>query len=470
MKQNHPTYSHTEKIFYLLGLSGQNILYGIITSSLAYYLQFTLLIPVFWCGIILSVSRIFDAVKDPFIGAWMSGRKQGRLRPYLLCLPIPTAFATVLCFANGIYNTENGLNLKNACIIASAFVAYIVWEILFTMGDIPITGYPSVMTRNETDRTKLLSLRPVGTIACSVCTLLVQPIAFAVSASLGGTTQDEQKGFLFTVAGLSILGGLLFQLTAIKSKERVYASAEKMQNQFSYFMTNPILRKMTISGILGSLKSMPGTALTPLVNYYFASKNPALSLLYMILLGGGSFVGMLVSMVIVPKLTLKFSNKKIFISSNLCNIFPNLFLFGVYLLFPQTMTNTLPLILLFILMSVSGICSSVSQTVQTLLISDAVDYEEQRSGTRPDALFFSCQTFIIKIGAGISSLTASAGYGIIHFSSEQTAQLNQFIANGGIPRLEPAYTSLMTLLFFLITIPTAIGSALSILPFIKKKG
>ena len=36
---------HNEKTRYLLGLSGQNILYALVSSCFAYYLQFTILIP-----------------------------------------------------------------------------------------------------------------------------------------------------------------------------------------------------------------------------------------------------------------------------------------------------------------------------------------------------------------------------------------------------------------------------------------
>lgn len=470
MKQSNYTYSPAEKNLYLLGLAGQNILYGIITSSFAYYLQFTLLIPAAVAGMVLSISKIFDAVKDPFIGAWINRKagRYGKLRTYLLYLPVPTALATILCFVNGIYDLSAGAGVRNICIISAAFVSSIIWQILFAMGDIPMTGYPSVITKSERDRTKLLALRPIGSIACSLCILIVQPIAFSISDRLGGTTRDEQKAFLLTVAGLSVLGGALFQLTAVKSKERVFAADCIQKNQFAYFISNPILRKIWISGILGSLKATPGIVMTPLVSFYFASKDPALSLLYTALLGSGSFIGMLISMAIIPKLTQKFSNRTIYIYSNLLNVLPNLLLFGIYLLFPQNMTDALPLLLLFLLLSASGICISISQTVQTLIISDAVDYEEKRSATRPDALFFSCQTFIIKISSGLSSLAASAGYAVIHFSSRQTEQLNQLIANGGIPRLEADYAPFMTLLFFLSTIPVAVSSALSVLPFIKR--
>lgn len=54
---------------------------------------------------------------------------------------------------------------------------YIIWEVVFTIGDIPITAYPSVLTSDEGDRTKVLSLRPIGGMASGISTLAVQPIA-----------------------------------------------------------------------------------------------------------------------------------------------------------------------------------------------------------------------------------------------------------------------------------------------------
>ena len=196
------TYTKREKFRYLLGLSGQNIIYGTVTSVLAYYLQFTILIPAVWVGLILSVARIFDAVKDPFIGAMIS-RGKHKLKDYLIAVPIPTAILTILCFSNGIYSAENSMP-KNILIVLSAFVFYIIWEVVFTIGDIPITGYPSVLTSDEGDRTKLLSLRPIGGMASGISTLAVQPIAFALSAVFGGSAVNERNAFLITVAAFSI--------------------------------------------------------------------------------------------------------------------------------------------------------------------------------------------------------------------------------------------------------------------------
>ncbi len=220
-----------------------------------------------------------------------------------------------------------------------------------------------------------------------------------------------------------------------------------------------------ISGILGSLRSMPGVILTPLVTYYFANKNAGLTLLYTVLFGAGNFLGMLASMVLVPKLTKKHGTVKVFVGSNLLTVLPNVLLFGLYLCRPQSMTDPLPLTLMVLLTLFTGGGISLSTTVQPLMIGEAVDLEYQLSGNRPTALFFSAQTFIVKIGTGFSSLVASLAYSLIHFSSVDTAELNAFILGGGVPRLEGGYSSFLGTLFFLYAVPTAIGAISATLPF-----
>ena len=456
------TYTNKERNYYLLGLAGQNLLYGAVTSCLAYYLQFTILIPAALVGVIVSVSRIFDAVKDPLMGAALS-RSRRQFRDWLRIVPIPTAVLTVLCFTNGIWS--NNSSEKKVLIAASAFVCFLLWETVFTLGDIPLTGYPSLMTEEETDRNKLLSLRPVGALASSISSLAVQPLAFALAAVLGGTVIAERNAFILVILIVAVIGGALFQLTGMKTTQRIRTEPEHGTTIFRYFRTNPLLRKFLISGVLRSLQSMPGVILTPLVTYYFANKNAGLMLIYTVLLGAGNFLGMLASMALIPKLTKKHGTVKVFVGSNLLTVLPNVLLFGLYLCHPQDMTDPLPLSLMVLLTLFTGGGISIASTVQPLMIGEAVDLEYQLSGNRPTALFFSVQTFIVKIGAGISSLVASFAYSLIHFSSAETAELNAFIASGGVPRLEECYGMLMGTLFFLFSIPAAVSAILTVLPF-----
>lgn len=148
--------------------------------------------------------KILDAVKDPFIGAFINKSKWS-LANYLWYLPLPTAVITVLCFTMKIYSDGNS-TLQNATIIIYGFVVFFLWEIIFSFGDIPMISYPNVLCREERERTKLLSLRPVGTMVCSICCLIVQPLAFAVSGALGGTQTDERNSFFIIALIFSIVG------------------------------------------------------------------------------------------------------------------------------------------------------------------------------------------------------------------------------------------------------------------------
>lgn len=116
---------------------------------------------------------------------------------------------------------------------------------------------------------------------------------------------------------------------------------------------------------------------------------------------------------------------------------------------------------------ISGIFQSIADSVRTLLVSDAVDYEEKLSGTRPTALFFSFRTAMTKIDSGSATLISSIVYVIIGFTSEKTEMLNQYITDGFSPRLSDEYSVFMYALFFMFSVIPAIGSLLAVVPYYK---
>ena len=457
--------SRSAKTRYLLGLSGQNIFYALISSCFAYYLQFTVLIPAFWLGIVLSTARIFDAIKDPVIGAYIN-RGRRPLSKYLFDIPIPTAIATVLCFTMRIYSPENS-NMENAAIIAYSFVIFILWEIIFAFGDIPMISYPNVICTDEISRTKLLSLRPVGAMVCSICCLVVQPLVFAVSDFLGGTQENERNAFFIITLLFSMVGALLYRCTV--PKERIQQKADIKENtdhQYKYIFKNPLLKRIIASGFLASMSSLQGVVLSALVAYYFAGKNAGLTFLYTFLLGTGSFAGLMLSTIFVPVLSRKLGNIKAYVLCNLASILPNILLFVLYLKNKTSMNSFLNFSAMFMLMLFSGGFLSFASNLRTLLINDAVDFEKHISGNTPTALFFSFQTAITKVQTGVSSLIASAGYMLIGFTSTETAELNAYVASGFVARENSTYTPLFTMLFFLFTILPALSSLLAVIPFV----
>lgn len=393
----------SEKMRYILGLSGQNILYALISSCFAYYLQFTVLIPAFWLGVILSIGKIFDAIKDPFIGACIN-KRSWPIEKYLFYSPLPTALITILCFCMQIYSVNNNA-IKNILIILYGFLIFMLWETLFSFGDIPMISYPNVLCRNESERTKLLSLRAVGAMVCSICCLIVQPIVFAISDAMGGTQNNERIAFMVVAITFSLTGGFLFQLTIKKDKiNKDIKKTVSAPKQYKYIFSNSLMKKIIFSGLLSSMSSLQGVIMPALVAYYFASKNSGLTFLYTFLLGTGSFVGLMISVAFVPALSKKLGNVKAYVICNAASALPNVMIFAMYLGNKTSMNTAINFSIMFLLSLISGIFLSLASNIRTLLIDDAVELEKSISGERPTALFFSFQTAIVKIQNGISSL------------------------------------------------------------------
>ena len=104
--------------------------------------------------------------------------------------------------------------------------------------------------------------------------------------------------------------------------------------------------------------------------------------------------------------------------------------------------------------------------MQSIMIADCVDYEEYHTGIRPDGIFFSGQSFITKLSGGIAAIIQSVAYSAVGFSDKNIAVMNEALANGEsfVTYNDGKYAMIM---FFLISVPIAIGMFLSAIPTLK---
>lgn len=469
------TYTALEKNMYLVGMAGQNVIYSIIGAALAYYLQFTLLIPAYVVSAIMALARVWDAFNDPMMGTIVDKirSKWGKCRPYLLFAPIPIFFITVACFTNfGFFDPSMGVFTgNNALIVISAAVTYIVWGMAYTVGDIPLWGITALMTQDQGDRAKLLSFaRIAGGVGAGITIVAIQPVALALGKSfapaLGSAAKGERMGFIAAAIIFGAVGTITFQMAGLFARERIPASKEthSLKENFALMWTNKPFRQILLSGIFGSPKQLLTLAAMPLVTYYYASKDPKLAIGYMAMMAGGLFLGQFLAMGFVPKLLKRFSKKNVYNYSNLLATIPYLSIFALYLIGRSNLTQPIYLVITLVLFALGGATNGITIVLQSLMIADAVDYEEYHNGIRPDGVFFSGQTFIAKMTTGIATILSGIAYTAVGFSDAKVGELNDFVAAGGIPRNNPKYDIYIMLLFFLVSIPPAIGSLLSVIP------
>lgn len=485
MNSKAKTYTKKEAAGYLVGMFGQNLIYNIVATGLYFYFQNVICLPAMALGWIMTIARIWDAVNDPMMGTIVdkTHSKWGKCRPYLIIFPAIIGVITILTFINGNY-AEASSTAQKVLIVGWAAVSYIAWGMCFTVCDIPLWGLTSLMTEDENDRSKILGLARMVAGVGGIGVLVVQ-IAQALAGAFGG---DMQKAFIVTVVIMTVIATILFEFAGLFTRERVEKSEKSytFKENFQIMFGNKPFRQILISGILRSPIQLLMIVAMTLVTYYYANGNIMNILKYnedgslaginfKILIGLGSvaiglFVGQFVAMGVTPLIIKKVEKKTLYNFYSIAGAVPFALIFVFFKVSGGDLTSTVWSIVIGICMLFASASFGGINVLQSVMIADCVDYEEYHNGIRTDGVFFSGQSFITKLAAGISTIISSAVYAFVGYSGVNVDKLNKAIENGanfitydggsGVGKYAEA-------MFFLISIPPAIGMFLSALPTLK---
>lgn len=476
MSDNIRTYTKKESALFLTGMFGQNMIYNIIATGLLFYFQSVICLNALALGIIFAVARVWDAINDPMMGSIVdrTNTKWGKCRPYLLFSPPVICLVTCLTFANGSYAAakEAGNNTAMILITAWAAISYILWGMSYTAGDVPLWGIISRMSESEKDRAKLISLsRIIASIGAAVVVVSIIALSQAVNGMLS-KSQNSQAGFVIVAISMAIVATILFECAGIGARERVPVSEEKksLTDNFKLMWSCKPFRRLLISGLLRSPLQLMMVVVMTLFTFYYcdgdlttAFTNPK-KLIIVVIVGGGYFVGQFVAMMLCPMLIKKFDVKSLY-NATAFSAIPTALLFVVFLIDPTGLTKMHWVVLDGILLVFSGAGFGAVNVCQSIMISDCIDYEEYNTGYRPDGVFFSGQSFITKFSAGIASIISGVVYSIVGYSDKNAELVNEALHNGKNFAVDfPEYSWAM---WFLLTIPPAIGLAISVIPTIK---
>ena len=485
MNSKAKTYTKKEAAGFLVGMFGQNLIYNIVATGLYFYFQNVICLPAMALGWIMTIARIWDAINDPMMGTIVdkTHSKWGKCRPYLIIFPAIIGVITILTFVNGNY-AEASSTAQKVLIVGWAAVSYIAWGMCFTVCDIPLWGITSLMTEDENDRSKILGLARMVAGVGGIGVLVVQ-IAQALAGAFNG---DMQKAFIVTVVIMTVVATILFEFAGLFTRERVEKSEKSytFKENFQIMFGNKPFRQILISGILRSPIQLLMIVAMTLVTYYYANGNIMNILKYnedgslagidfKILIGLGSvavglFVGQFVAMGVTPLIIKKVEKKTLYNIYSIAGAVPFALIFVFFKVSGGDLTSTVWSIVIGICMLFASAAFGGINVLQSVMIADCVDYEEYYNGVRTDGVFFSGQSFITKLAAGISTIISSAVYAFVGYSGVNVDKLNKAIENGanfitydggsGVGKYAEA-------MFFLISIPPAIGMFLSALPTLK---
>lgn len=481
----HNTYSGKELTGYLIGLAGQNIIYNIISGGLQYYWQSIIFLPAMAISTIFFIARVWDAINDPMMGSIVdhTRTKWGKCKPYLMFVPVPIGIITILTFCNGTY-TDYSTKGMHALIIAWAAISYILWGMTYTIGDIPLWGVTSLMTDDENDRAKALSLARIVANVGAIGMLItfagkaLSPM-FQETKGLDVLHADKLSYIIIAVI-LSVFATILFQFSGLSVKERVQQSEKKytMKENFKIMFSNDPFRRLLISGILRSPIQLLSIVGLTLVMYYFFDNNLAnlvvdgklqiVKIVQLLVMAIGLLGGMIVGTAFTPAMAKKFGKKQLYNFYSIVGAVPFALIFAVYKLAGGNLMKSMAyVILMAVMMFAASWAMGSINILQSIMIADCVDYEEYKNGVRTDGVFFSGQSFITKLSMGVSSLISGFIYTSVHYTDKYIEVLNTELAEGKYHFFEASNGDYAMAMFLLISIPPAIGMLLSAIPTIK---
>lgn len=481
------TYSRKELIGYLVGLAGQNIIYNITSAALMFYFQSVIFLPAMAYSTIVAVARVWDAINDPMMGNIVdkTHTKWGKCKPYLLFVPAVVLVTTILPFLNVQYDTGAPM-WKKIVIVGWAGFSYILWGMSYTAGDIPLWGVTSLMTEDEKDRSKVLALARI--VACvGVIGMLVQFIAPSLKGAIGSAFHIEddatqlQYSFIVLAIVLTVIASVLFQFAGLSVKEKVKQQTEKtytMKENFATMWNCKPFRQILISGILRSPIQLLSTSALTLVIYYYFNNDPGRALAgenginfsliaKVAIVGVGIFGGMLVSSAVTPALTSKMEKKTLYNIYSIVGAVPFGLVLALYAVFKEKLIESMAAsIFMGIVFFAASWAMGGLNVLQSVMIADCVDYEEYHHGVRPDGVFFSGQSFITKLSAGIATIIQGAVFSAVHWSDDIIKAANDALAQG-TATFAVDYEKFAFAMFFLVSIPPMIGLLLSAIPTLK---
>lgn len=278
----HSRLAVTEKIGYGLGDTASNLYWKFFEFFLMFFYTDVFGISAKSAGTMMLVTRIWDAINDPFVGyiADRTTTAWGRFRPYLVWFCVPFAITGCLTF----YTPDLSASGK----LAYAYITYTLVMMAYTAINIPYGALMGVISPNSLERTSVSTYRFVLAFLGGI---VVQYFTLDLVAIFGGTETvivdgvskevviDQQAGFFWTMFAFSVAAVVLFLVTFATTKERVQPKVELATTYKAdwYFLRTSIkLHQIMLIGL--ALLIALSTAFDPAALPWIAGSYVALSL------------------------------------------------------------------------------------------------------------------------------------------------------------------------------------------------
>jgi GPH family glycoside/pentoside/hexuronide:cation symporter len=377
-----------EKLSYGGGSVASNLSWNMVAGFLIVYYTDVALLPAAAVGTLVLVTRIVDAAFDPVVGVIVDRTRSrfGKVRPYLLFAPIPFAILCVLTFL--VPDASQTVKLIYAC--ATFGLLGLAYSFLY----VPYGALQPTLTNDPRGQLQLSGIRAMGTsIASIIVYALVLPTVAWFAAHTG------TNGYGGAAAVFAVVTALLYWNVFINCRERVnitQAAAER--SSIGQSLRELRHNKIWIIAMAFEVLIFIRLGLMVPAMAFYAREvlhQPSLTSILLPLMS----VSILTGGILAPWYLARMRKRR--------GVIVALCFSSVFFALMPFVSGSLPLLLgAFFLSMVS---QGVQATTIFTMITEAVDLQQRKFGTRSEGLISSSTAFTQKVGFAVgSSLVAYA--------------------------------------------------------------
>ena len=389
-----------EKAAYGFGDLASNLIFNAVTTYLMFYYTDSVGISAATASTLFLVSRLWDAVSDPMMGAIgdRTRTRWGKFRPYLLFVPVPFAVVAVMTYTSPDFSMTGK--------IIWAFVTYLLLMTLYTAVNIPYGSMAAAITRDSHERAQLTTYRMIFAFAGG---MLLNAIMMPLVNWYAGDADNKIAGYQFAVAVLAVLSVILYWLCFAFTRERVNDEPEVAPQLAAEFKTVLKTRAwwtlLAMGTLMFALAIFPFYAGMYFLKYVFLNESFAST--YFTTLTTGMLFGALVNLVLV-----RFINQRTL--AMVAGIWGAVFSLTAMMVEPgQSM-----LLAAFGFLGFMG--TGMGAPNLWAMVADTADHIENTTGRRIAGLTTAAVSFSMKFGLGVGG--SAVGYILAYVGFEANVE------------------------------------------------
>lgn len=396
------TTTKKERLAYCLFFLGQNILWGY-----AGYVETFLTdigVAAATAAVLLLVPKLWDAVNDILFGyivdrhTFKNGQK---FMPWVRIGVTAIGITTVVLFA---IPPSAAQSVKTVWFL----IAYVFFDICYTILDAPAYAVTTVMTGDINERTTIIAGGKLWAMLGGVAATLLVPM---LRPKLGWFTAC----IVFVAVSVSLMIPMLF---TVKERCSATAQAEKepgIGDMFRYLRSNRYLLVALSAMLLLGIASLEQKMAIYMGRICLGQENTAT------LIAGGAALAVILVSAIVPALSKRWDKFYILCGGLLFTVIMNIAAYFIGY-------GNLALTIIMTMLKCTGF--GFWSVVIYMLIADTVEYGTYKTGTRAAGISFSLQTFVAKLKNSLIGTVVLLSLSVVGFVEGEGVVQPEGVADG----------------------------------------